>query len=141
MDKAERGRKSLLAACELKKALIKAIKESGLSRDQIADCMNELLESEGLPGDVTKAIIDSWTKEDPKRIIPTLLIPFFCEAAKSILPIVAIAETAGALVIGGRDLEFLELGKAEYEKHLAEQRQSRAWINLGINHRFNFEKK
>ncbi len=102
--------------------------------------MNDLLESEGLPRTVTKAIIDSWTKENPARIIPTALITFFCEATKSILPIVAIAKVAGALVIGGKDLDLFELGMAEYQKHLASQRQLKAWINLGVNHPFKFEK-
>ncbi len=140
MDKAGSGEKSFNVAFHLKKALIQAIKESTLSRDQIADRMNELLESEGLSGDVTKAIIDSWTKEDPKRAIPTLLIPYFCEVTQSILPIATIAEAAGALVIGGKDLHLLELGMAEYQKHLATQRQVKAWLNLGINHPFKFEK-
>jgi hypothetical protein len=140
MDKAESGKKNLNVAFQLKKALIQAIKESSLSRDQIADRMNELLESEGLHGDVTKAIIDSWTKEDPKRSIPTLLIPFFCEVTQSILPIAIIAKAAGALVIGGNDLHLLELGISEYQKHLATQRQVQAWLNLGINHPFRLEK-
>ncbi len=144
MDKAgngtERGKRSFNVAFRLKKALIQAIKDSTLSRDQIADRMNELIEEEGLQGNVTKALIDSWTKEDPKRSIPTLLIPYFCEATQCILPISAIAEGSGALVIGGKDLEFLELGMAEYQKHLATQRQVKAWLNLGINHPFKFEK-
>ena len=140
MDKAESGKKNLNVVFQLKKALIQAIKESTLSRDQIADRMNELLESEGLHGDVTKAIIDSWTKEDPKRSIPTLLIPFFCEVTQSILPITIIAKAAGALVIGGNDLHLLELGISEYQKHLATQRQVQAWLNLGINHPFRLEK-
>jgi hypothetical protein len=133
MDKAgNAGQRSLTVASELKKAMNQAIKESGLSRPQLADRMNELLQEEGIENEVTTDIINSWTKDDPKRLIPTALITFFCKATKSFLPIVAIGKVVGAMVIGGRDLDFLELGIAEFEKSQAQQREVRAWANLGL---------
>ncbi len=140
MDKVGSRGKSLVVAFELKKAMNMAIKECGLSREQVADRMNELLQAEGLKGEVTRDIINSWTKEDPRRLIPTGLITFFCAATHSVLPIVAIARELGALVVAGQDLDFLEIGRAEYEKQSAREREMRAWANLGINHPFKLEK-
>lgn len=127
----EKGR-SLNVSSELKKAMIQAIKESSLSRPQIVDKMNEFLQAEGLEEDVSLDVLNSWTKEDPRRIIPTRLIPFFCKATHSIEPITALARVLGALVIQGDQLNLLELGIAEYEKIRAQQREARALSNLGI---------
>jgi hypothetical protein len=102
--------------------------------------MNEILQSEGLEEEVSLDVLNSWTKEDPRRIMPTKLIPIFCKATNSIEPVAALARVLGALVIQGDQLHLLEIGIAEYEKQLAKQREIKAWVNLGINHPFKFEK-
>jgi hypothetical protein len=137
MDKAGAGEefgRSLNVTSDLKKALQRAIKDCGLSRIQIADRMNELLQKEGMDEEVSLDVINSWTKDDPKRLIPTKFIPFFCEATSSILPIVAMARINGATVIKGELVQILEIGLAEYEKRRAKQREVAAWSRLGLNH-------
>jgi hypothetical protein len=133
MPKNDQLRHSLNVVFELKNALNQAIKQCPLSRIQIADRMNELMEEEGMgKGEVTTDMINSWTKEDPRRILPTKLIPFFCKATNSILPLVALAQPMGAMVIEGKDIEVLELGFAELERLRVKQRKVVAMARLDL---------
>jgi hypothetical protein len=133
MSKNDQLRHSLNVVFELKNALNQAIKQCPLSRIQIADRMNELMEEEGMgKGEVTTDMINSWTKEDPRRILPTKLIPFFCKATNSILPLVALAQPMGAMVIEGKDIEVLELGFAELERLRVKQRKVVAMARLDL---------
>ena len=133
MQKNDKLRQSLNVVFELKNALNQAIKQCTLSRIQIADRMNELIEDEGMgKAEVTADMINSWTKDDPKRIIPTRLIPFFCRATNSVLPLAALAQTMGAMVIEGKDIEVLELGFAELERLRVKQRKVVAMARLDL---------
>jgi hypothetical protein len=133
MPKNDQLRHSLNVVFELKNALNQAIKQCPLSRIQIADRMNELMEEEGMgKGEVTTDMINSWTKEDPRRILPTKLIPFFCKATNSILPLVALAQPMGAMVIEGKDIEVLELGFTELERLRVKQRKVVAMARLDL---------
>jgi hypothetical protein len=133
MSKNDQLRHSLNVVFELKNALNQAIKQCPLSRIQIADRMNELMEEEGMgKGEVTTDMINSWTKEDPRRILPTKLIPFFCKATNSILPLVALAQPMGAMVIEGKDIEVLELGFTELERLRVKQRKVVAMARLDL---------
>jgi hypothetical protein len=126
-------RQSLNVVPDLKNALSQAIKKCPFSRIQIAERMNELMAEEGIQnGEVTADLINSWTKDDPKRIIPTKLIPFFCRATQSILPLVALAQPMGAMVIEGKDIEVLELGFAEMERLKVKQRKMVAVARLNL---------
>jgi hypothetical protein len=133
MPQNDKLRHSLNVVFELKNALNQAIKQCPLSRIQIADRMNELMEDEGMEkGEVTTDMINSWTKDDPKRIIPTKLIPFFCKATNSILPLAALAKPMGAMVIDGKEIEVLELGFAELERLRVKQRKIVAMARLDL---------
>ena len=133
MQRNDKLRHSLNVVFELKDGLNQAIKACPLSRIQIADRMNELMELEGMAkGEVTADTINSWTKDDPQRTIPTKLIPFFCKAANSILPLAALAQPMGAIVISGKEIEVLELGFAELERLRVKQRKIVAMARLDL---------
>ena len=133
METNDKSRHSLNVVHELKNAMNRAIKRCPLSRIQIAERMNELMGEEGMEnGEVTADLINSWTKDDPKRIIPTKLIPFFCRATQSILPLVALAQPMAAMVIEGKDIEVLELGFAEMERLKVKQRKMFAAARLNL---------
>jgi hypothetical protein len=133
MQKNDKLRQSLNVVFELKNAMNQAIKQCTLSRIQIADRMNELIQDEGMgKAEVTADLINSWTKDDPKRIIPTRLIPFFCRATNSVLPLAALAQPMGAMVIEGKDIEVLELGFAELERLRVKQRKVVAMARLDL---------
>ena len=116
----------------VKKALNLAIKRCPFSRIQIADRMNELLEEEGSECRITAEIINSWTKDDPARVIPLKLLPYFCKVTDSILPFAALVGSVGARVIQGSEIDVLELGFAELERLRVKQRKSSAMGRLGI---------
>jgi hypothetical protein len=133
MLKNDKLRHSLNITSEMKNALNQAIKQCPLSRIQIADRMNELMEEEGMEkGEVTTDMINSWTKDDPRRIIPIKFIPFFCRATNSILPLAALAQPMGVMVIGGKEIEVLELGFAELERLRVKQRKVVAMARLDL---------
>ena len=116
---------------ELKKALNLAIKQSGLSRYQIADKMNELLLGESRT-EVTKEAIDSWTRSEEDKNIPIKYLPYFCMATNSILPIEAILRPLGLRAISGKKINLLELGEAEVLRLESERKRKIALLRLGV---------
>ncbi len=123
---------SLNVIPDLKKALNVAIKNSPLSRVHIAEKMNELLEEEGSDFRVSADMINSWTKDDPSRIIPLKILPHFCKVTDSILPIAALIRPLEAKVIRGPEIDVLNLGFAELERLRVKQRKSSAMGKLGL---------
>ena len=73
---------------DLRESLRESIKESSLSRHQIAGEMSHLLDES-----ITKAQIDSWTRDTDdngnpnRRHVPAQYLPAFCEVTGSDAPI------------------------------------------------------
>lgn len=116
---------------DIKTAINRSIKESGLSRFQIADRMNETF---GL-GDscVTKEMIDSWTKGEDGRGIPSKYIYYFCAATSSNLLAQAIVAPLGLKTISGKAINLLDLGESEFKKINAERQRKTALLRLGLD--------
>ena len=97
----------------LRETISQAIKESSLSRFQIAAKMSEALGVE-----VSKTMIDSWTAESREGInrFPACYLPAFCHAVNSIEPLKVLADIIGSFVIQGPDALHMELSKVEAEK-------------------------
>jgi hypothetical protein len=102
-------------------ALNDALKQSPLSRHQVAGEMSHLLGVE-----VTKTTIDSWTAEskDGHRI-PAEYIPAFCKATDSYTALVILEEASGRFSMPGpealraqiqRSLERIRSEKTELRK-------------------------
>ena len=116
----------------LKRALRQAIKDSGLSRDHIADRMHEILEVEGRSKEITTAMINSWTKNEENRIPSLDLLPIFCHITQSLEPIRALIQPLGAKVIFGKQMNLLELGEALLMKRQAAKKENLALMRMGM---------
>lgn len=97
----------------LRETISQAIKESPLSRFQIAARMSEIL---GL--EVSKSMIDSWTAESREGInrFPACYLPAFCQTVNSLEPLRVLADLLGSVVVQGEEALLIELSKVEAEK-------------------------
>ncbi len=97
----------------LRATLAKAIRESNLSRVQIAAKMSEALDVE-----ITKTMLDSWTAESREGVnrFPACYLPIFCEAVGSIEPMKVLADLMGCYVIQGPEALDLALKRIEDQK-------------------------
>jgi hypothetical protein len=110
----------------MKSAMRQALKDSGLSREQIVDKLNMLLESEGIAYKVTPTILGKWVAPSARNEITTRLLPFFCRAVNSTKPIEIWAEALGLKLIGPREQHLIELGEAQLESRKASTKRRRA---------------
>lgn len=108
--------------------LTKVIKESGLSRIQIAAKMSEALDIE-----ITKTMLDAWTAESREGVnrFPGCYLPIFCGIVGSIEPYRVLADLNGCFVIQSEQALMVELSKidAEKEKLQKKERAIKAILN------------
>jgi len=113
----------------LKAALRQAMAESRYSRQQIAERMNERAQVEGLGlgrgGRMTVAVLDAWAAGSKRHLPPAELIPLFCWAAESLLPLMALAECVEAELITGEERRLLEWARVEVEARRLARRRAR----------------
>jgi post-segregation antitoxin (ccd killing protein) len=114
----------------LRTAIAKAIKESNLSRIQIAARMSEALDIE-----ITKSMLDAWTAESREGLnrFPACYLPAFCDAVQSIEPLKILADLNGCFVIQGPEALDLEMKRIEdKEKELTEKKKAVKAMRQGI---------
>lgn len=88
-------------------AVHRAIKQSHLSRWEIAGKMSDLLNLE-----ITKTMLDSWTAESKSlHRFPAIFLPAFCDVVEDFTPIKILAEAAGVFVLPGVGVLQAELAK------------------------------
>ncbi|BBO74694.1 hypothetical protein DSCW_21110 [Desulfosarcina widdelii] len=106
----------------LRMSMNRAIKNSPLSRAQIAGEMSHLL---GV--DITKSQIDAWTAESKDNYRPPAeYIPAFCRVTESNEPIEILTETAGMFSMPGPDALRSEIQKyAEMESRARAEKRKR----------------
>lgn len=98
-------------------ALTNAIKESRLSRFEIAGSMSHLLGVE-----ITKFQIDSWTSEGKEgHRFPATYLPAFCRVTGSREPLQILSEVGGMFCLPGP-----EALRAEIQRFSEEERKARA---------------
>jgi len=104
---------SLNVDLRLREAVGQAIKESPLSRYQIAAQMSELLGTE-----ISKTMIDSWTAESREGVnrFPACYLPAFCHVVGSIETMKILADLIGCFVIQGEEALLIRLSKIGSEK-------------------------
>ena len=104
----------------LRETIALAIKESPLSRFQIAAKMSEALGIE-----VSKTMIDSWTAESREGInrFPACYLSAFCHVVESIEPLRVLADLVGSIVVQGEDALHMELSKVEAEKQRLSEKE------------------
>jgi len=101
------SRISLNPIPELKRFMRLAIKESGLSRPEVADRMNGLVDVEGMSREINLDSLNSWLKNEDNRHIPIELLTIFCQAVGSILPLQAFLLPLEASAVKDKDLDTL----------------------------------
>lgn len=108
-----------------KAAVARALKNCPLSRDQIADRINETLENEGSPYRLTPATLDRWAApSDSSHNIPAWLVAVFCQVTGSQDLLALPAEALGLAVVGEREKHLITLGEAQLQSaNLARQRK------------------
>lgn len=120
---------SLNPVSRLKASMRQAISESRYSREQIVDRMNSIAASEGLKtgrsNKVSLAALDAWVAESKEgNVISVGLLPAFCLAADTLLPLKVLASCLQADVIDHKEVKVLSLAKMEIEsKKLARQKR------------------
>jgi hypothetical protein len=117
---------------DTKAAIAHSIKNSHLSRQQIADRMNEIIGNDPDDGPVTVAQIDSWTKKDDRRTSFFKYLPVFCSVTDSILPIQAYLSSLGLKVISGKRINLYDLGESEFKRLEAARQRRAALARLGF---------
>lgn len=111
---------SLNSTYEIKRNLRLVMNNSPLSRDEIVDKMNVVARAEGMRKSVSKAILDSWTKDsDPDRLPSPPWMTIFCYVMNTTTPIDAMTMPLGARVIGQDGARLYVWAKAEREKRRA----------------------
>lgn len=111
----------------IKAAVARALKNCPLSRDQIADRINEALENEGSPYRLTPATLDRWAApSDSSHNIPAWLVAAFCQVTESRDLVDIQARALGLTVIGERQQQLLILGEAEEEARKLAKRRKQA---------------
>jgi len=111
---------SLNVDLRLRETVGQAIKESPLSRYQIAAHMSELLGTE-----ISKTMIDSWTAESREGVnrFPACYLPAFCHVVGSIEPMKILADLIGCFVIQGQEALLIELSKVKSQKIKLNERE------------------
>lgn len=93
------------------------IKESGLSRDQIADRMTE-----NAPRPVSARQLNAWTAESREDwLFPAEMILPFCEAVGRHKLLAEFVKRAGFRMVGTEEERLLRIGRAWEQKRKAEQ--------------------
>jgi len=114
---------SLNPTYEIKRQIRLALAGSYLSRNEIADRMNEISAAEGMRKSITKAQIDNWAKDsDPDRLPSLPWLTIFCVVMNTAAPITAMIRPLGAEIISGEDALVLKWGRAEIAKKDAMKR-------------------
>ena len=100
-----------------------ALANSRLSRDEVADRMNEMARVEGMRKSISKAVLDNWTKDsDPDRLPSLPWMTIFCKVLETVAPLEAMAQPLGAAILGPEDLNVLKWARAELARKKAAKR-------------------
>lgn len=114
---------SLNITYEIKRQIRMAMADSTLSRDEIADQMNEIAVKEGLrsgKNGISRAILDSWCRDSDAGRLPSLnWLTIFCEVMGTVSPIGVMLKPLGCGAINPVDIKLLAWAKAEMEKRRA----------------------
>lgn len=116
------NRPTLNVLRDVKGQMATAAKDSGLSRDELCDRMNELAEKYGvcLVGGrgctLSLSTLDKWLNPEEKGHFPSIkALPIFCAAVNSVEPMRAMIEPLGWQIIGDQDVRLLTWAK-QYQR-------------------------
>lgn len=123
----------------IKVSMNEAIKRSSMSREELVDDMNRIALAAGITCNgrsqkVTSAILDKWMAPGAAaHQIPLRLLPVFCSAVGSNLPLEAFSRCfAGTRVIGEEEYKILEWARLEIASRQSKKRARRLAQEVGI---------
>jgi hypothetical protein len=123
----------------IKAAMSEAIKRSSMSREEIVDEMNRIALAAGITCNgrcqkVSGAVLDKWVAPGAAaHQIPLRLLPVFCSAVRSNLPLEAYSRCfAGAKVVSEEDYRILEWARLEIASRQSKKRARRLAQEVGI---------
>lgn len=115
-----------------KEAMNQAVRESGLSREQIVEKMNSLAVKYGVSlangnnKELTIAIFEKWLNPaDPSRQMPMRALPIFCAICGDPGPMEVLAMPTGFQIIGQEDQQLLKWARAYQKARAARQTMKR----------------
>lgn len=113
---------------DLKTAMAKAARETGLSRDELCDRINQIADRYGVrlvKGTGQNMTLDTFEKwlnpEDKERVIPVKALTVFCAAVGSLEPFQVMIAPLGGRVIDDKQAKLLQLAELDQE---VKQRQA-----------------
>lgn len=111
-----------------KEAMNRAVKESGLSREQIVEKMNTLAVKYGVSlangnnKELTVATFEKWLNQaDTSRQMPMRALPVFCAICGDPGPMAVLARPTGFQIIGQEDQQLLKWARAYQKARAAKQ--------------------
>ena len=121
---------------DVKESLQTAVRESGQSREQVLDRVNELAKRYGMAvqsrSGVSKDLLEKWLNPEDDCRVPTLKsFALLCAALETTAPIAALAASVGGRVIDGEDVKLLEWAKAYHATRALKKRMRRIEEELG----------
>ncbi len=114
-----------LFSARLKEAVARTLKSCPLSRESIADRINEDLAAQGESYLVTRANLERWAApSDHSHNLPAWLVPTLCRATNSHELVAIQAEALGLSIVDERGRQLLALGQAQLDaKRLAKRKR------------------
>lgn len=111
--------------------MAQSVKQSGLSRDEVLDRMNDLADRYGvrlLKGNgqsLTMATFEKWLNPNAKEYIPSPnALVVFCGAVEDLEPMRVLLSPLGGLIIEEQDVKLLQWAK-HYQRAKKERIQMR----------------
>lgn len=121
---------SLDVRLPVKAAMARALRESNLSREQVVERMNALAAASGVIGRTTVNVLDKWTAPSAEHTIPYQLLPLFCRATESLLPLEALAAPLGVTIAGPREQKLIAYAEADLGARRLSKAKRRALEDL-----------
>ncbi|MDD2467731.1 MAG: hypothetical protein PHI97_27440 [Desulfobulbus sp.] len=107
---------------DLKTSMAHAAKETGLSREELCDRINQMADRygvrlvKGTGPNLTMDTLEKWLNpEDKERVIPAKGLPVFCAAVNSIEPMQVMVAPLGWRVIDEKRAKLLQLAELDQE--------------------------
>lgn len=107
---------------DLKTAMAKAAKATGLSREELCDRINQIADRygvrlvKGTGPNLTLETLKKWLNpEDKERVIPTKGLPVFCAAVNSTEPMQVLVAPLGWRIIDDKQAKLLQLAELDQE--------------------------
>lgn len=121
---------------DVKEALNRAVKDSGQSRDQVLDRMNELARRHGMPlngkAGVSKDLFEKWLNvEDDSRVPGIKSLTLLCAALGTVTPMAVMVGALGGMAIDGDDVKLLEWARLYHKTKAVRKKMRKIEEELG----------